>query len=98
MHDVRAALHVFVQGLGIWLIARAVAGIDALELAGVRQVRLPTARALQTAHHETGGVYGLVRHPLYLGWTLLVFGAAHMTGDRLIFAAINILYLTITIP
>jgi protein-S-isoprenylcysteine O-methyltransferase Ste14 len=46
----------------------------------------------------TGGPYGLVRHPLYFGWMLCVFGAAHMTGDRLAFAVYTTLYLVIAIP
>ncbi len=43
--------------------------IDALELAGIRPAR--PRGALQV-----GGPYRLVRHPLYLGWMLAVFGAA----------------------
>ena len=103
VRGVRIALHVLVQLLGVWLISRAVAGIDALELAGIRQmqggrVSAPTQSEPRPPSLQTGGVYGLVRHPLYLGWTLMVFGAAHMTGDRLIFAAISVLYLWIAIP
>ena len=45
---------------------------------------MPAGDALQIS-----GPYRLVRHPLYLGWLLAVFGAAHMTGDRLMFAAIS---------
>ena len=47
---------------------------------------------------QVAGPYRLVRHPLYLGWILVVFGAAHMTGDRLAFAAITTLYLVVAIP
>ena len=47
---------------------------------------------------QTDGPYRLVRHPLYLGWMLIVLGAAHMTGDRLAFAVITSLYLVIAIP
>ena len=39
------------------------------------------------------GPYRIVRHPLYFGWALAVFGAAHMTGDRLAFATITVAYL-----
>ena len=79
------------QLAGVWLIARSVAQIDPLELAGIR----PAARreALQIA-----GPYRLVRHPLYLGWILIVFGAAQMTGDRFAFAAISTAYLLVAIP
>jgi len=80
-----------VQLSGLWVIARAVATIDPLELAGIR----PPARgdALQIT-----GPYRIVRHPLYLGWIVAVFGAAHMTGDRLAFAVITTAYLFLAIP
>ena len=47
---------------------------------------------------RSSGPYRWVRHPLYLGWLLMVFGAAHMTGDRLVFAAITTIYLLVAIP
>jgi len=47
---------------------------------------------------QMGGPYRLVRHPLYSGWMLAAFGAAHMTGDRLAFAVLTSLYLMIAIP
>lgn len=87
----RVFLHAAVQLGGVWLISRSVARIDPLELAGIR----PESRggALQIA-----GPYRWVRHPLYLGWLLAVFGAAHMTGNRLAFAAISTAYLVAAIP
>jgi protein-S-isoprenylcysteine O-methyltransferase Ste14 len=88
---IRAALHAAVQLGGVWLIAWSVRGIDALELAGIR--REAARGPLQIA-----GPYAFVRHPLYFGWVLAVFGAAHMTGDRLAFAAITTLYLLIAMP
>jgi protein-S-isoprenylcysteine O-methyltransferase Ste14 len=39
-----------------------------------------------------------VRHPIYSGWFLLVFGVGTMTGTRLVFAAISCLYVLIAIP
>jgi len=80
-----------IQLYGIWLIAQSVRGIDPLELAGIRRER---ARGPL----QVGGPYALVRHPLYFGWVLAVFGAAHMTGDRLAFAALTTLYLVIAVP
>ena len=95
--------HAAVQLFGVWLIARAVAGLDPLELAGIRQVigRQPR-QSFEPPQPETPstslqvtGPYRWVRHPLYLGWMLALFGAAHMTGDRLAFAGWTSLYLVV---
>ena len=92
-----AAAHASAQLLGLWLISRAVGGLDPLELAGIRQVTSsppePQSQALQVA-----GPYKWVRHPLYLGWMLALFGTAHMTGDRLAFAGLTSLYLIVAVP
>jgi protein-S-isoprenylcysteine O-methyltransferase Ste14 len=82
---------IVVQLAGVWIIARAVARIDPLELAGIRPIA-------QDAPLQTSGVYGWVRHPIYLGWVLAVFGTPHMTGDRLTFAAVSTLYLALAVP
>jgi protein-S-isoprenylcysteine O-methyltransferase Ste14 len=87
----RAAAHAGAQAFGLAVIAWSVAGIDALELAGIRDER-------ERIGVQTAGPYGWVRHPLYLGWVLAVFGAAHMTGDRLAFAGITTAYLVIAVP
>ena len=47
---------------------------------------------------ETRGLYGIVRHPIYLGWLLLVGGAPFMTSTRLLFAVVSIAYLVVAIP
>jgi protein-S-isoprenylcysteine O-methyltransferase Ste14 len=83
--------HAGVQLTGVWLIAWSVAEIDPLELAGIRQES-------RTTDLKIGGPYKLVRHPLYLGWILAVFGTARMTGDRLAFASMTSFYLLIAIP
>jgi hypothetical protein len=90
----RAFVHAVVQLSGLSLIVLSVRAIDALDLAGIRR---PGAGAPGGAL-QSHGPYRLVRHPLYLGWMLIVFGAAHMTGDRLAFATITSLYLVIAIP
>ena len=87
----RAFAHAAVQCYGVWLIAQSVRGIDPLELAGIR-------REAARGPLQIRGPYALVRHPVYFGWVLAVFGTAHMTGDRLAFAAITTLYLVIAIP
>jgi len=102
----RWALHIGVQLLGLWLIARAVATIDPLELAGIRpQRRRDVAGEAKEASGRAAserlqvvGPYRLVRHPLYFGWLLVVFGAPHLTGDRAAFSVITNLYLVLAIP
>ena len=87
----RVLVHAAVQISGLWLIGRAVTRIDALELAGIKPAS--GGRSLQIA-----GPYRWVRHPVYLGWLLAVFGAAHLTGDRVTFAAISTAYVLVAIP
>lgn len=86
-----AALCLGVQLVGAWFTVRGAGAINPLELAGIRQ--RPAAADLQV-----GGPYRLVRHPLYLGWMLMVFAPAQLTGDRLAFALISTCYLAIAIP
>jgi protein-S-isoprenylcysteine O-methyltransferase Ste14 len=88
-----------VQGTGVLITQFGSTAIDALDLAGVRQVH--NARTGSVPPHvplKTTGIYGLVRHPIYLGWVLLVFGAPTMTGTRLVFAVISSAYLAIAVP
>jgi protein-S-isoprenylcysteine O-methyltransferase Ste14 len=87
----RSWLHAAVQLSGIWMSAAAVRGLHPLELAGIR-------RPSPVEGVQLHGPYHVVRHPLYLGWMLIVFGTAHMTGDRLAFAVLTTLYLVIAIP
>jgi protein-S-isoprenylcysteine O-methyltransferase Ste14 len=47
---------------------------------------------------RTSGVYGWVRHPVYLGWVLFVFAAPRMTTDRLAFAIVSTTYLAMAVP
>jgi protein-S-isoprenylcysteine O-methyltransferase Ste14 len=91
---VLAAMHGAAQLAGVAIIAQSVRAIDPLELAGIHQ-----APAISdTVTLQITGPYGWVRHPIYLGWLLLTFGAAHMTGDRLYFAVIAAVYLVIAMP
>jgi protein-S-isoprenylcysteine O-methyltransferase Ste14 len=87
------------QLAGITLILTGSSAIDQLALAGIRQVL--DARSGRTPAHmplKTNGAYGLVRHPLYFGWTLFVFGTPDMTGTRAVFAIVSTLYVAIAIP
>jgi protein-S-isoprenylcysteine O-methyltransferase Ste14 len=47
---------------------------------------------------KTTGPYGIVRHPIYLGWFLMVFGVPQMTMTRLVFALVSCGYLLMAIP
>ena len=70
--------------------------LDVLDLAGLRQA----ARRDQSGPPALirTGPYGLVRHPVYLGWFILVWVTPVMTGTRLVFAAVSSLYLALAVP
>jgi protein-S-isoprenylcysteine O-methyltransferase Ste14 len=90
--DVPFAVLAAVQLAGLSFIVASVRTIDGLDLAGIRQ-----ASATNTPL-QVGGPYRVVRHPLYLGWMLAVFGTPHLTGDRLVFALISSAYLMVAVP
>jgi protein-S-isoprenylcysteine O-methyltransferase Ste14 len=94
VHGAAAWMLAGIQGIGVWLIARAVGKIDPLELAGIRA----GDTAADREPLQITGPYRIVRHPLYLGWMLVTFGAAHMTGNRLAFAIITAIYLVVAVP
>jgi protein-S-isoprenylcysteine O-methyltransferase Ste14 len=84
------------QVFGVWLTLRSAMALDARALAGLRPS--PPPRDDSGGNFSTRGPYGWVRHPIYLGWLLLVLGAAPMTATRLAFATISALYVLIAIP
>jgi protein-S-isoprenylcysteine O-methyltransferase Ste14 len=87
------------QLAGILLTAAGSARLDVLDLAGVRQVREPDRRGAAASQAlETTGLYAVVRHPLYLGWALFVFGIPEMTATHLTFACVSVAYLALAIP
>lgn len=84
------------------VLAVAAAGrLDSLSLAGIRQASAATssdAPASPAPALDERGPYGVVRHPVYLGWFLMVWSAPAMNGTRLVFAACSCLYLVAAIP
>jgi protein-S-isoprenylcysteine O-methyltransferase Ste14 len=84
-----------VQLAGVYLTVRAAGFLDCLELAGIRQLQPTPAR---DAVFRTDGPFGLVRHPIYLGWILMTLATPTMTLNRLIFAGITTAYLVVAIP
>jgi methanethiol S-methyltransferase len=82
------------QLAGGLVILRAAAALGPLELAGIRHATGRPSRDTLTF----AGPFRLVRHPIYLGWMLMVFLAPTMTVNRLLFAAISSTYLILAIP
>jgi protein-S-isoprenylcysteine O-methyltransferase Ste14 len=78
----------------VLLTIDAARSIDLLDLAGIRQ----TTGRQTGAGIQARGAYRFVRHPIYLGWALLTFGAPVMTATRFSFACISTLYLIVAIP
>lgn len=74
--------------------------LDILDLSGIRAaLALPSSRPPdQKMTLDDRGPYGLVRHPIYLGWILMVWPAPFMNGTRLVFAAVSTFYLVAAIP
>jgi protein-S-isoprenylcysteine O-methyltransferase Ste14 len=98
------ALHV-VQAAAVTLVLVASAALAPLELAGLRpagtaaaETSEPDAPRTPRTSLRTAGVYGWVRHPVYLGWVLFVFAAPRMTSDRLVFAIVSTAYLAMAVP
>ena len=95
--------------VGIWLSLRSAGVIDIFDLAGLRQLATPNSQRPTPIHSQpptpkaaaefkTSGPYGLVRHPIYLGWILVVFSVPTMTMTRLAFAVVSCVYLVAAIP
>lgn len=90
---------------GAWLSVRSAGVIDIWDLAGVRQVVAARdslvsrpREPVESLEFKTSGPYGLVRHPIYLGWFLMMFGVPTMTNTRLVFALVSCTYLLVAIP
>lgn len=93
-HGAAAIAHWLIVLAGFWLTFRSASVLDPLVLAGIRQA----ARQEFTSEFKLTGPYYLVRHPIYLGWLLIVFGAPEMTWTRLEFAVVSSAYLVFAIP
>lgn len=85
-----------VQGAGVIVTVAGARVLDALELAGIRQTRQPAAAG--PAEIRVVWPFTMVRHPIYLGWALIVFGAPAMTLDRFVWAIASTSYLVIAMP
>jgi hypothetical protein len=66
------------------------------EVPSVAGISAPSAA--EHAPLTVSGPYRWLRHPIYLGWVMFVFGAPTMTSGRLLFATISTVYLIVAIP
>jgi protein-S-isoprenylcysteine O-methyltransferase Ste14 len=86
-------MFLFLVGFGVALTIAAARIVGIWELAGVSQP--DTTRDIE---FKAEGPFSVVRHPIYLGWVLIVFSTPTMTMTRLVFAVVSTLYLIIAIP
>ena len=90
--------------IDIWELA-GTRQLDSTPNAPLRNSPLPTPNSqglgvgpVGSGEFSTRGPYGWVRHPIYLGWFLLVFSVGTMTMTRLVFGAVSCVYVLIAIP
>jgi methanethiol S-methyltransferase len=91
-----ASFHAVVVAAGVVLTAFGARRLAPLELAGIDQAR--RRRRGREASLVTSFPYNVVRHPIYLGWVLVVFGVPRMTMSRLLMACLSTAYLAIAVP
>lgn len=81
------------QMTGVALTLRAARIVGVWELAGVHQ-----PDHTRPVDFSASGPFGIVRHPIYLGWVVMVFATPVMTTSRLEFAVVSTAYLIAAIP
>jgi len=88
------------QAAGVWLAVRGAAALDLRELAGIRQAGPPAGGAGGERPPElrVRGPYRRLRHPLYAGLLLALFGTPDLTCTRLSFALLAAAYVVAAIP
>lgn len=87
-----------VQAAGLGLILWSVSHIDLGELAGLNghaRTRTRSPERDTRSPITSRGPYGVVRHPIYLGWVLVVAAHPHMTTSRVLFVALSVAYLAV---
>jgi len=81
------------QSFGLALTVAAARIVGVWELSGVKQPDLS-----KPIEFKAAGPFSLVRHPIYLGWVLMVFATPVMTTSMLLFAVVSTVYLIAAIP
>ena len=82
-----------IQLIGVVLTLRAARIVGVWELAGVTQ-----PDHTRPIEFRAAGPFAIVRHPIYLGWVLMVFATPVMTTSQLEFAIVSTGYLIAAIP
>lgn len=82
-----------IQMIGVALSLAGARIVGVWELAGVRQ-----PDHTRPIDFTASGPFAIVRHPIYLGWVLMVFATPVMTSSRLLFAIVSTGYLIAAIP
>jgi methanethiol S-methyltransferase len=81
------------QLLGVVLTIAAARMVGVWDLAGVRQ-----PDPAKPVEFSATGPFSVVRHPIYLGWILIVFASPTMTTSQFLFAVVSTGYLAAAIP
>ena len=72
--------------------------IDHFDLFGLKQVwRALAGKPYIPPQFRTPGLYKVVRHPLYIGWLVIVWAAPVMTIAHLVFALLSTAYILVGI-
>jgi protein-S-isoprenylcysteine O-methyltransferase Ste14 len=82
---------------GIILTLAAARQLDVFVLAGLRSAPRTETPVPDSQTFVKTRFYGLVRHPIYLGWFLMVWCTSTMNGTRLVFAIVSCAYLVVAI-
>lgn len=91
------AVHVLFAG-GVGLVLYSTFLIDHFDLFGLRQGWYAlVGKAREERPFKVPGLYRAVRHPLYVGWFVVLWATPNMTLGRLLFAAVTSAYILVAI-
>jgi protein-S-isoprenylcysteine O-methyltransferase Ste14 len=72
-----------IAGLLIWLVGIAVIKISEMSIGRMVRMFYPLLKG-EKYHLKTTGIYGLVRHPIYTAFPLIILGALLYTGQLIL--------------
>ncbi len=87
-----------IYAVGWALLVASTFWINHFDLFGLRQVWLNfQGRAYSHIPFQTPGLYRFIRHPLYVGWLMVMWAAPVMTISHLAFAILTTVYIFVAI-